>query len=299
MIIEANDLWKEFGRTEALRGASFAVPDGAAFALIGANGAGKTTTIKTLLNILHPSKGTARVLGVPTTALGPREFAQIGHVSENIDLPAGMTVGRYLNYLRPFYPAWDAAIETRLQDRFRLPPDRAIRSLSHGMRMKLAFLAALPYRPRLLVLDEPFGGIDPLVRDELMEGLLDQAGETTIFISSHDLNEIEGMVTHVGYLEHGKLLFQDSMDDLRARVRAVSVVTDGEEAPRAAPFPTTWLNLRREGRLVTFVDTQFRESGFAGAIAAHLGKTQRIDAQPLSLRETFIALAKHAEETAA
>jgi ABC-2 type transport system ATP-binding protein len=298
MIIEATDLWKQFGRTDAVRGASFAVPEGSAFALIGANGAGKTTTIKLLLNILAPSKGSARVLGVPSTALGPREFAQIGFVSENIDLPGGLTVAGYLDYLRPFYPAWDGALETRLRQRFRLPADRAIRALSHGMRMKLAFLAALPYRPKLLVLDEPFGGIDPLVRDELMEGLLDQAGETTILISSHDLNEIEGMATHVGYLEQGRLLFQDSMDDLRARVRAVSVMVDGAE-PAERPPPPSWLNLHREGRVVRFIDTQFSESGLHGAITAHLGQAQRIETQPLSLRETFVALAKHAEESAA
>src|SRR5579863_974844 len=106
MIIEARDLQKSYGRTDALRGLSLSVPEGSAFALIGANGAGKTTTIKVLMNILEPSGGSASVLGVDSRALSPREMAQIGYVSENQDMPERMTVAQYLSYLHPFYPRW-------------------------------------------------------------------------------------------------------------------------------------------------------------------------------------------------
>ena len=100
-MIQVNDLWKKFGRFEALRGLSFSVPEGSAFALIGANGAGKTTTIKVLMNILEPTRGSATVLGVDSRKISPKELSQIGYVSENQDMPGGLTVAEYLAYLRP------------------------------------------------------------------------------------------------------------------------------------------------------------------------------------------------------
>jgi ABC-2 type transport system ATP-binding protein len=202
-MIRANNLWKKFGHHEALRGLSLSVPEGSAYSLIGANGAGKTTTIRILMNILDAERGDATVLGVDSRRISPRELARIGYVSENQDMPAGLTVAEYLDYLRPFYNTWDAALERSLLNRFRLPPARKIGHLSHGMRMKMALACALPFRPKLLILDEPFSGLDPLVRDEFMEGLLEQAGEMTVLISSHELAEIEGVTTHVAFIEEG------------------------------------------------------------------------------------------------
>ena len=115
MIIEVRDLWKRYGRFDALNGLEFAVPEGSAFALVGVNGAGKTTTIKILVNLLQASRGTASILGVDTRAISPRELGQIGYVSENQELPGRLTVGEYLDYLRPFYPRWDRALETSIR----------------------------------------------------------------------------------------------------------------------------------------------------------------------------------------
>lgn len=168
-MIEVRDLWKKFGRFEALQGLTFSVPEGSAFALIGANGAGKTTTIKIVMNILEATRGSVKVLDVDSRKISPRELRQIGYVSENQDMPPRLTVDEYFDYLRPFYPEWDKALEQSIRSQLRLPPDRRIAHLSHGMRMKMALGCALPYRPKLLVLDEPFSGLDPLVRDEFME----------------------------------------------------------------------------------------------------------------------------------
>ena len=126
-----------------------------------------------------------------------------------------MTVAEYLAYLRPFYPTWDRALEAEMLRQLHLPPDRKIEHLSHGMRMKMALACALSFRPKLLILDEPFSGLDPLARDEFIEGLLQQAGEMTIFISSHELSEIESFATHVGFLDDGRLLFQESVEALQ------------------------------------------------------------------------------------
>src|SRR5688572_11081060 len=201
MIVETHDLWKAYGRHDALRGLSLSVPEGSAFALIGANGAGKTTTLKVLMNLLEPSRGHATVLGVDSRRLAPRELAQIGYVSENQDMPQRLTVAQFLDHLRPLYRTWDLELERSILAALRLPPDRKIRDLTHGMRMKMALASALPFRPRLLVLDEPFNGLDPLIRDEFMENLLAQAGATTILISTHELADIENVATHVAFID--------------------------------------------------------------------------------------------------
>jgi ABC-2 type transport system ATP-binding protein len=125
-------------------------------------------------------QGHALVLGTDSRKLSVEHYARIGYVSENQRLPRRMRVGQYLRYLRPFYPRWDTALEAQLLKDLRLPAERSIGELSHGMRMKMALACAMPYRPELLVLDEPFNGLDPLVREDLMETLIHQCGDTAI-----------------------------------------------------------------------------------------------------------------------
>ena len=297
-MIRVGNLWKKFGRFDALRGLSFDVPDGSAFALIGANGAGKTTTIKVLMNIIEPTRGSAMLLGVDSRKVSPRELAQIGYVSENQDMPSRLTVGEYVAYLRPFYPAWDRELEASIARQLRLPLERKIGDLSHGMRMKMALMCALPFRPKLLILDEPFSGLDPLVRDEFMEGLLEQAGEMTILISSHELGEIDGVATHVAFLDEGKVLFQESMSDLTGRFREVHVTLE-VEAAKPAPSPKEWMQIRAIGNVLTFVDTRFDEDGLNERIRSRIAGVRGIDAQPMALRSIFTTMARAARDGAA
>lgn len=294
-MIVANNIWKKFGRHEALRGLSFSVPDGSAYALIGANGAGKTTTIRILLNILEAERGRATMLGVDSRRISPRELAQIGYVSENQDMPERLTVAEYLDYLRPFYATWDKALEASLLARLRLPMDRRIGHLSHGMRVKMALVCALPYRPKLLILDEPFSGLDPLVRDEFMEGLLQQAGEMTVLISSHELSEIEGVASHVAFIDEGKVLFEETMNDLTARFRDVRVTLDRAASPPGRA-PTEWLNMRTSGNVLMFVDSRYSEDHLRAGLATLNGSVRSVDAQPMALRSIFTALARAARE---
>ena len=187
-VIHTEDLAKRFrGGVDALNGLSLQVPEGSVFGLIGPNGAGKTTTIKILMNIFRSSSGVAEVLGVDSRELSPED------------------------YLKPFYPTWDDQRANELTEQFSLPLGRKLRHLSRGMRMKVALVASLAYRPRLLLLDEPFSGLDPMVRDDLGEGLVDSADETTILVSSHDLADIESFASHIGYLETGRLQFSEAM----------------------------------------------------------------------------------------
>jgi ABC-2 type transport system ATP-binding protein len=291
MIIQTDNLWKRFGRFDALRGLTLNVPEGSAFALLGANGAGKTTTIKVLMNLLQPIAGSATLLGVDSRRISPNEWAQIGYVSENQQMPDHMTVAAYVSYLRPFYPNWDRTLESQIVRDLRLPLDRRIGDLSHGMRMKMVLACALPFRPKLLVLDEPLSGLDPLVRDDFMEGLKPQIGETTILISSHELAEIEDLITHVAYLDRGEVLFQETTCVLAGRLREVRV-TLATEARLPARVPKEWLNLRAADNALTFVDTQFSEADLASRVAAVVDGVREIDAQPVALRSIYTTLAR-------
>jgi ABC-2 type transport system ATP-binding protein len=220
-VIEALALSKSYGGFAALRGLDLTVPEGSVFALLGASGAGKTTAIKTLLNIITPTSGSARVLGVDSRAIGPAVLEQIGYVSESQALPARLRVADFFSYLRPCYSKWDRALEEELRRELRLPPERRIGALSHGMRLKMALACALPFRPRLLILDEPFSGLDPLVRDEIIAGFQRQGSAMSILISSHELDEVERLATHVAFIDSGRLLFQGSLDALRLHAHSL------------------------------------------------------------------------------
>jgi ABC-2 type transport system ATP-binding protein len=289
--IQTESLAKNFGRTEVLRGIDLAVPEGAIYALVGANGAGKTTMIKLLMNIFLPTAGRAQVLGIDSRKLAGRDFDRIGYVSENQDLPDAMTVGGLLDYMRPFYPRWDRALEQQLVRQFDLPLDRKLKHLSRGMRMKAAFASSLAYRPPLIVLDEPFTGLDPLVRDELIEGLLERAPETTIFLSSHDLAEIESFASHVGYLEGGRMLFSDEMSVLADRFRDVTI-TLAAPAPLPPHLPPAWLQPETADCVVRFVDSEHRGDASQREIAAIFPTARDVSSEPMTLRSIFLAIAK-------
>ena len=291
-IIETKNLTRRFGRTEAVHGLDLAVPAGSVFALLGPNGAGKTTTIKLLMNLLRPTAGEARVLGVDARRLGEREFAQIGYVSENQQLPLWMTVRQLLDYCRPFYPTWDRDLEKTLLAQFALPEERKLKHLSRGMLMKAALLSSLAYRPKLLVLDEPFSGLDALVREEFVRGVLEvsASGDWTVFVSSHDIDEVERLCDRVALLDHGRLQFSETTEALQARFRRVEVTLQGGEA-RLDALPSTWLGVERAGGLVRFVESRYERLATEQACRERFPEAAVV-AQPMSLREIFLALAR-------
>jgi ABC-2 type transport system ATP-binding protein len=291
MMIEICELSKQYKNHNALRNLSLHVPEGSAFVVVGPNGAGKTTMIKILMNLLEATSGTAEIFGVDSRRLSPKELAQIGYVSENQELPGRLTVAEYLNYLRPFYPQWDRQLEAETLKQFRLPGDRKINELSHGMRVKLALTCALPYRPKLLVLDEPFSGLDPLVRDEFMEGMAGYAQEMTILISSHELSEVEGFGTDVAFIDEGTLLFQESMETLTGRVQEVRVTVD-RLAKVLGPAPTDWTDVKESGNMLTFVHTQFVANDLEAQVRAHVDGVERVEVHAMPLRTIFTSLAR-------
>lgn len=289
--ISTRNLYRNFGRTIALNGVDLDVPEGAVYALVGANGAGKTTLIKVLVNIFQPTGGSAQLLGTDSRQVTGKVFQRVGYVSENQELPDWMTTGEMLAYCRNFYPSWDRSLEQQLVRQFELPLNRKLKHLSRGMRMKAAFASSLAYRPALIILDEPFSGLDPLVRNELIEGLIERAPETTIFLSSHDLAEIESFSSHVGFLERGQLRFSEEMVVLTERFREVTITLAAPLAPPAAR-PSAWLQFETAGSVIRFVHSDYKELETQVEFAAHFSSARDISLEPMSLRAIFLCIAK-------
>jgi ABC-2 type transport system ATP-binding protein len=293
--ILTENLSKTFRGTAALTNLNLQVPENGIYGLIGPNGAGKSTTIRILMNLIRATSGRAEVLGVDSSRISPRELTAIGYVSEDDRLPGWMTVDYFLSYLKPFYPTWDDALAAHLLCSFNLPPDRKLAHLSRGMRMKVALASVLAYRPRLLVLDEPFAGLDPLVRDELVEGVLTAAEHATTLISSHELSEIETFVSHVGYLDQGRLRFSEEMSALAGRFREVEVVTEG---PGPSSLPAAWINVERLDSCIRWVDTQFDQDRSVAEIHRVFGEARQIETRPMPLRSIFVTMARASQREA-
>ena len=296
-MIRTENLWKRYRGHTPIRGISFFVPEGSVYALIGSNGAGKTTTLKILMNILEPTSGSAMVLGTDSRRISHRELNRIGYVSENQQMPERLSVEEYFNYLRPFYMHWDRQLESSLRVQLRLPAAHRIGELSHGMRMKMALACALPFRPDILILDEPFSGLDPLVRDELMEGILGRATEATLLMSTHELGEVESFATHVAFLEDGKLLFDEPMEQLHKRFRAIRITFDhAAHVPRES-FPD-WFELAAYDNTLQFIDSRFAERDSYERLNIWFHGIRSIEAEPVPLRAIFTTLARAARNTA-
>ncbi|MGE5358943.1 MAG: ABC transporter ATP-binding protein [Bacteroidales bacterium] len=299
-IIDIEHLRRRFGSCEAVNDLTVSVPEGSVFALLGPNGAGKTTTIKVMMNIIRPSGGSVKLLGVDSRKLGPRELRLIGYVSENQEIPTAMTVQQLLDYCRPLYPSWDTRFAADLVRMLDVPLDRRIGVLSRGQRMKAALVSSLAYRPRLLVLDEPFAGLDPLVREEFAQGVLELTGEErqwTVFIASHDVDEVERLADHVAMINNGRLLLSEPVSSLLARFRQVEVVRP-DEAPLPSALPSSWLSVQQAGRTVRFCETAYAADDADALVRRVFPATTHAAVEPMSLRSIFVALAKANREKA-
>jgi ABC-2 type transport system ATP-binding protein len=289
-VVTTNNLSKRYRRQLALDKLSVSIPEGSFYALLGANGAGKTTALKLLMNLHPATSGEATVLGIDSRKLQGRHFEQVGYVSENQELPGWMTLKYLLGYLKAFYPTWDDERASELVAHFQLPLDRPIRHFSRGMQMKAALASSLCYHPKLLVLDEPFSGLDPLTREELISSLLECGEKTSIIVSSHDLADIESFASHVGYLNRGRLEFSEELSALSARFREVQVTLDEPALP--TPWPAHWLRPESSPAVVRFVETHFDSDRTFAQIRLLFHGVTHIEATPMPLRSIFVTLAR-------
>lgn len=293
-VIETRGLTRRFRSFDAVSGLDLSIGKGRVCAFLGPNGAGKTTTIKMLMGILRSSSGDSKIFGTPSDKLRQQDFEKIGYVSENQDIPEWMTVSQLMAYCRPLYPTWDESFCNSLLDQFALPLDRPLRSLSRGMRMKAALVSSLAYRPELLVLDEPFSGLDPLVREEFIEGMLELTEQEnwTILVSSHDIDEVERLVDSVAIINEGRLALNESVESLQERFRNVQVTVAGDRARLPDAIPDSWLHAKSAGRGIQFVDCGFDPASGEQAIRDLLPDVASIEIHGMGLRDIYLAIAR-------
>jgi ABC-2 type transport system ATP-binding protein len=283
--VELIGIRKRYRQATVLDDVTLTIPRGTTLGLIGPNGAGKSTTIRILMGLLAPTAGRVRVLGIDVAAHPARMRCRVGYVPERHDIYPWMTVGDVIDFTRPFYPSWDKDFCSEMIDLFKLERRKKVKQLSKGMLVKLALLLAVAHRPELLVLDEPTTGLDPIVHEDFLDGVLRSLchGRTTVLYSSHNLADVRRLADSVCILRDGKIVVRRSLDELLASAKRVRAVLSDGHLPRWVPDGTIWQQVRRREWLLTI-------DGFDAALAQRLqseNPVERLEVFDLSLGELF------------
>ncbi|GGY41902.1 ABC transporter ATP-binding protein [Bacterioplanes sanyensis] len=233
-LIEARQLTKCFGKTQVLKGIDLTVEAGQIVGLIGPNGAGKTTLLRCLLG-LTPAEGELQVLGQSPWQQRHGMLEQLAYIADTAILPAWMTVTQLLDYMQGVHPRFDRSRAESLLATTDVPPQRKIAALSKGMVTQVHLALAMAIDARLLVLDEPTLGLDILYRRQFYQRLLEDYydQERTIVITTHQVDEIEGILTHAAFMRQGQVVLQSSMEALQQQYRQLQVKNEQLEAARA------------------------------------------------------------------
>jgi ABC-2 type transport system ATP-binding protein len=274
-------------REFAIRDLALTVPRGAVYGFLGPNGSGKTTAIRLMLGMLRADSGSIDVLGHEVPRDVHVALAKVGYVPERSHLWSHLTVSEAMATHAAFYATWDAARAAALRGQFGLRPTQLISSLSKGEAGKLMMLLALATQPELLVLDEPTDGLDPVVRREVLEALVEYVAsrQATVLISSHLVHEQERICDWVGVLDQGKLIAEVPMQEFRSGIKRLRV-HDAPVVPDAPPF--TLLSRDAEfGRGETWVVRGWQDTHAQWLTSA--GASLR-EVESLDLEESFVEL---------
>ena len=271
LALATHQLVRRFGRRAVINGLDLTVPSGVVYGFLGRNGAGKTTTIRMLMGMLAPQGGQIDILGTSRRRVTAGDRRRIGYVSQEQHFYSWMTVRQLERFIRGFYPTWSEAAFDRLLERLNIDSTQTVGTLSGGTKMKLAMALALAHKPRLLILDEPTAGVDPIARREILSLLQSEARERgrTVFFSTHHISEVEDIGDWVGILHEGRMLYQGRVAELSSWVRRMPVAPEG-------PFRV--LHREDDGVFVLGRPEAFAATGLPSA--------------PASLDDAFFAISK-------
>jgi ABC-2 type transport system ATP-binding protein len=290
-VILTRDLTKSYGTLMAVHGLNLSVEPNRITAFLGQNGAGKSTTIKMLLGMIRPTCGEGTVLGKRiANAEENREMRRkVAYVAENKPLYSYMTVEQTVRFASSFYSDWRADVANKLLSEYKLPNKRKVKSLSKGMRTKLALLLAFARRPELLILDEPSEGLDPVGIEHLLQTLVAQSAEgVSIFFSSHQIAEVERVADHVCILDNGRLLVDASLDQLRQSYRRIDLVF--RFPPPEREFRISGVEkIRTSGNALSVFASMNAE---AVVERAHDLNVVSVEVTPVGLRDIFLETVK-------
>jgi ABC-2 type transport system ATP-binding protein len=222
-VVRLRNVSRRFGRMQALTDVTLEVPEGVVFGLVGRNGAGKTTLIRHVMGLLSAAAGSVSVFGLDPVSHPTQVLAQTGYLSEGNELPEWMSVRELIRFTRAYYPSWDDGYAESLRQTFEIDAEQTLQKLSKGQRARVGLLLAIAHRPKLLVLDEPSSGLDPLVRRDILRAIIKtiaDEGRTVIF-SSHLLDEVERVADHVAIIEGGRLIQNDEIESLKSHFHRV------------------------------------------------------------------------------
>ena len=282
-LIQVESLTVRYGRRRALDGVSFEVAEGSVYALLGRNGAGKSSLVRCLLGAQRPAAGRALLFGRDIWRARASILAEVGVVSEEPDAPPAMTALQLSRFCARLYPRWDEAGLRERLERFGVPSDLAFGRLSKGQKAQVSLALALAPTPRLLILDDPTLGLDPVARRSVFEELIGELADrgTTVFLTSHDLAGVEGIADRVGILLDGRLVLDEEVESLKQRFRRISLPGEAGAPALAGLAPVA---VASRGWGVEAVVAAWDEERFAEL------PDRRAQVSSLTLEEIFLAL---------
>jgi ABC-2 type transport system ATP-binding protein len=269
-VVEAHGLTKYFGREKVVDTLDLTVPRGTVYGFLGRNGSGKTTTIRMLLGLLHATRGCCSLLGCDSEELTPAIKTRVGYLAEGHHLIDWMSIGKHADFLRSYYETWDQAWFNEMIDRFHLDLKKKISSLSRGQRAQVALAFCLAPRPELLVLDDPTLGLDPVVRYDVLESIIEtiQGESRTVLFSSHNLADVERVADRIGIIEAGILRADCSLAAFKNSVRRIRCLfRNGHRPELALPglLRVRWLQNEARVTLAHFEESRLDELKDLGA----------------------------------
>src|SRR5580765_4296204 len=268
------------------------LPHGHIMGFIGPNGAGKSTTIRILMGLVRPDRGSVAVLGHPMPEQQAAAKWDIGFASEDMRLYDAATFDWHMRFIRSIFPSWDEQYAQLLLKRFDLQPAQHIKGLSHGQRVKAALLLVLARRPRLLILDEPTTGLDPVARHEILRELTDVMSDDrrSILFSSHNTQDVEQISDQITFIDRGRIIDSSDKETFLDRWRRIRV-----ELPSGVQLPAMSgvIDVQQAGRLAIATTNAF-DTRLPGAYEAAGIRVQTVE--NMTLEEIFVANVQHSRE---